>query len=166
MKKSILILQGIPGSGKTTYAIKWVNEDPDNRIRINQDSIREMIAPLDVYWKCSKDSISKKEEMVNQILRATLQFAMNKGLDIVLDNTNLNSKVLNDTLKLIHNVNEILTSEDKYLKRKETITYEVHYLVFDTPLEECIKRDKLRKFPVGEKVITGFYNRYKEDYNL
>ena len=166
MKKTILILQGIPGSGKSTYARKWVNEDPDNRIRINQDSIRLMFAPLDVYWKCSKDALSKKEEIVGQITKATIQYAMNKGLDIVLDNTNLNPKSLNNILKLIHNANEIISNEDKYLRRKETTTYEVHYMVFNTPVEECIERDKKREFPVGEKVISGFYNRYKEDYNL
>lgn len=37
--KQILILRGIPASGKTTYALKWVNEDPNHRIRINQDDI-------------------------------------------------------------------------------------------------------------------------------
>lgn len=31
----LIILQGLPGSGKTTYARKWINEDFKNRVRVN-----------------------------------------------------------------------------------------------------------------------------------
>ncbi len=37
--KKLLVL---PASGKSTYAVNWVNENPEHRLRINQDSIRRM----------------------------------------------------------------------------------------------------------------------------
>lgn len=39
----IIICRGIPASGKSTWAKQWVLEDPEHRIRINQDDIRNML---------------------------------------------------------------------------------------------------------------------------
>jgi hypothetical protein len=33
---------------------------------------------------------------------------------------------------------------------------------FDISLEEALKRDKEREFPVGDKVIIDFYNKYEK----
>lgn len=33
---------------------------------------------------------------------------------------------------------------------------------FDISLEECVKRDSKREHPIGEKVITGTYDKYKD----
>ena len=33
---------------------------------------------------------------------------------------------------------------------------------FDVSLEECIERDSKRENPIGEKVITETYNKYKD----
>ena len=42
-----IILQGIQGSGKSTFAKKWVEEDPIHRVRWNNDDCRRMCGP---YW--------------------------------------------------------------------------------------------------------------------
>ena len=39
-KPEMLILTGLPASGKSTYAENWVSEDPNHRICINYDSLR------------------------------------------------------------------------------------------------------------------------------
>ena len=41
--KTILILRGSQGSGKTTFAKEWVNKDPESRVRFNRDDIRNML---------------------------------------------------------------------------------------------------------------------------
>ena len=41
--KQVIVCQGIPASGKSTYANEWVLEDPVHRVRINMDSIRNML---------------------------------------------------------------------------------------------------------------------------
>ena len=42
----MLILQGLPASGKSTYAKEWVNQDPKHRVRINRDTMRLMLNPI------------------------------------------------------------------------------------------------------------------------
>ena len=39
MIKKIIVLQGIPASGKSTWARQWVSEDPEHRVRFNRDSL-------------------------------------------------------------------------------------------------------------------------------
>lgn len=41
------IIWGLPASGKSTWAKQWVLEDPEHRVRINQDDIRLMLGK---YW--------------------------------------------------------------------------------------------------------------------
>ena len=36
-QRDLILIQGISGSGKTTEAKKWVEEDPIHRIRLNYD---------------------------------------------------------------------------------------------------------------------------------
>ena len=56
MKHELIILQGIQGSGKTTWAKNWVKEDPKHRVRFNQDDIRNMFG---VYWVPSREPLVK-----------------------------------------------------------------------------------------------------------
>ena len=39
MKKKLILCRGIQGSGKSTWAKAWVAEDPEHRIRINNDDL-------------------------------------------------------------------------------------------------------------------------------
>lgn len=39
----LLIVQGIQGSGKSTFATKWVLEDLEHRVRWNNDDFRRML---------------------------------------------------------------------------------------------------------------------------
>ena len=138
----LIITRGLPASGKSTWAKQWVLEDPEHRVRINQDDIRLMLGK---YW------VPSREELVQHIQKEALIEALERGYDIVIDNTNLNNKVLDQFNRLIR------TFED----------YEIEYKdFFDTPLSVCIERDKNRDLQVTEKVIRSFYNNYKDKYPL
>lgn len=137
-----IICRGLPASGKSTWAKQWVLEDPEHRVRINQDDIRLMLGK---YW------VPSREKLVQEIQFDAILKALSRGFDIVIDNTNLNKKVLDQFDRLIK------TLED----------YEIEYKdFFDTPLSVCIERDKNRELQVTEKVIRGFYNNYKDMYPL
>ena len=43
----IILTRGIQGSGKSTWAKKWVEEDPEHRVRWNNDDFRKRLGP---YW--------------------------------------------------------------------------------------------------------------------
>ena len=51
----IILTQGIQGSGKTTWAKAWVAEDPEHRIRINNDDITSMWDNLLELLDCMND---------------------------------------------------------------------------------------------------------------
>lgn len=137
----VIITRGLPASGKSFFAKQWVLEDPEHRVRINQDDIRLMLGK---YW------VPSREPLVSHIQQEAICRAMSLGLDIVLDNTNLNPKVLKS-------LSDIAISNE----------YEIEYKdFFDTPLSTCIERDKNRELQVTEKVIRGFFEKYKDTYPL
>lgn len=39
-KRVLIICRGIQGSGKSTWAKQWCHEDPEHRVRFNNDDIR------------------------------------------------------------------------------------------------------------------------------
>ena len=138
----LIITRGLPASGKSTWAKQWVLGDPEHRVRINQDDIRLMLGK---YW------VPSREKLVQEIQFNAIIEALNREFDVVIDNTNLNNKVLDQFNRLIR------TFED----------YEIEYKdFFDTPLSVCIERDKNRDLQVTEKVIRSFYNKYKDKYPL
>lgn len=138
----LIITRGLPASGKSTWAKQWILEDPEHRVRINQDDIRLMLGK---YW------VPSREKLVQEIQFDAIVEALSRGFNVVIDNTNLNKKVLEKFDRLIR------TFED----------YEIEYKdFFDTPLSVCIERDKNRDLQVTEKVIRGFYNNYKDKYPL
>lgn len=147
MKHELIILQGIQGSGKTTWAKNWVKEDPKHRVRINQDDIRNMFG---VYW------VPSRESLVRTMHNNFLNEAMFEGYDIVLDNMNLNQKTLDEIKEIVEDFNKwiSLSLVDSH--------YDIKYQTFfDPPLEECIARDSKRENPIGEDVIRNTYNKYK-----
>lgn len=143
----LIICRGLPASGKSTWAKQWVLENPEHRVRINQDDIRLMLGK---YW------VPSREKLVRIILYNAIARAMQYRFNIVVDNTNLNPKILNTLESLVKNCN-------KDFKVSYTIEYKDF---FDTPLSVCIERDKARDLQVTEKVIRSFYNNYKDKYPL
>ena len=138
----LIICRGLPASGKSTWAKQWVLEDPEHRVRINQDDIRLMLGK---YW------VPSREKLVQEIQFNAIIEALNREFDVVIDNTNLNEKVLDNYRVLV------TAYGDHAIEYKD---------FFDTPLSVCIERDKNRDLQVTEKVIRSFYNNYKDKYPL
>lgn len=139
----LILVQGISGSGKTTWAKQWVEEDPIHRLRLNYDDLRCMLGK---YW------VPEREPLVLAIFTSALVDAMNNGYDIVIDNmSNLNPKhqqEYEETIKR-HNPNS-------------KFKYEIEYKLIDTPVEVCIERDSKRAIPIGEKVIRQQWRKYRD----
>lgn len=140
----IILTQGIQGSGKTTWAKAWVAEDPEHRIRINNDDITSMWGqPFGTPGLYERLKLFRML-MINQ--------AMSENLDIVIDNMNLSNNSIEEIKKLIeqHNCNIDFVSK-----------YKIEYKDFTkVPLEVCIERDSKRPNSIGEKIIRNTYNKY------
>lgn len=136
----IVLCRGIQGSGKSTWAKQWVLEDPEHRVRFNNDDIRNMLGK---YW------VPSREKIVTEIKKDFMINAMELGYDIVIDNMNLNS-------------NEVTYYKDLAASTSRLISpYVVEFKDFFIPLEVCIERDSKRENPVGEEIIRATYERYK-----
>jgi len=137
----LILCQGIQGSGKSTYAKKWAAEDPENRVRLNYDDLRNMMGP---YW------VPSREHMLKSMEKIFLSEALKKGYDIIIDNMNLNPKTIKGYQDLVDEWNKAYDNK-----------YELERVLFDTPVEECIRRDKLRPNPIGEVIIKRTWNTYR-----
>ena len=138
----IILVRGIPASGKSTWARQWAEEDPEHRVRICRDDIRQ---GLGKYW------VTSREPLVKAIKGTMIYHALDFGYDIVVDDMNLNP---ND-VKFV----------EKIASSYPGTTIEFKDFL-DVPLSECIKRDKDRGEKIGATVLTSIFDRYEKDYNL
>jgi predicted kinase len=125
----LIIMRGLPASGKTTRAKEIMDKD-GNVVRVNKDSLRKMLH-FDK-WSGSKESITRS------VSRKIAMQCLLDGQNVIIDDTNLNEKTFQSW---------------KDLAREMSAKVEV--IEMNTTIEECIERDKKRKERVGESVIIG-----------
>ena len=132
MIQKILVLIGLPASGKSTYAKAYVENNPSYR-RINKDSIREMINFS--VWS------HKGETLVQNIRDAIIHEILTSGYNVVVDDTNLQQVHIN-----------------RFEQLAKYYGCELEFVYFDVSLEECIERDAQRVGRVGEQVIRRLWD--------
>lgn len=128
----LLILSGLPASGKTTRAKAWVLENPEWRTRINYDDLRlELYGPDWVFNRADEDAMKKVAE-------ETVKTCLNAGLSVVVDNTNLTPRV-----------------RDKWAGIGRSLGAKVVEQEVDTNVDQCVAQDRLRtgRARVGQAVI-------------
>jgi predicted kinase len=141
----IQILIGISGSGKSTYAKQFVQDNP-TYLRLNRDDLRRSLipVPLNDYWRWDTKQKDRIERAVSALEKTALTAALDGGWNIIFDNTHLRRKYITEVLKQVEN-------------RKITVTFRC----FDVPLDEAIRRDAARPDVVGETIIREQYDRYQ-----
>ncbi len=135
--QELVILRGLQGSGKTTFAHQWVAENPDWRFRVNRDDTRK--AAYNKLWGLShhmEENVSLSETAQAEVLLAA-------GLSVVVDATNLRAKAVKDWYGVANKMGVPVRVQD-----------------IDTPLEECIVNDQNREKKVGEDVIRQYNDRF------
>lgn len=149
--KKIILTRGIPASGKSTWAKQEVLKDPEHSVRINRDDLRSMSGQ---YW------VPAREGYILSCKRMLLHNAVCFSFDtIIIDDMNLNPKDIDDAITIVEEANMLIKDTDN--------KYKVEFKDFtNIPLDICIKRDSKRENSLGEKVIRGIFNKYKEMYNL
>ena len=142
MGLTVKVCRGLPASGKTIYAKKFISEQPKGTwIRVNKDDIRVML--------CSEWS-KGQEKLVKIAWECMIYESLMHGTSVIVDDTNLNPAYIAKVQEIVAHVNT---------SRKKKITVEV--VKFDKSLEDCILHDFYREGNcVGEKVIRDMYNRW------
>ncbi|BDQ20043.1 AAA family ATPase [Rhodococcus qingshengii] len=129
----LLMLKGLPGSGKSTYARQLVEKN--QYTRVNKDDLRAML-----YNGAHSKS---KEATVLNIRDAVILEALSKGSNVVVDDTNFAP------------IHEIRLRE---LAKEHGAQFE--FKLIDTPLQTCIEQDLKRLNSVGQKVIMQMYEQW------
>lgn len=136
MSQVLFIVRGIPASGKSSFALQWVSQDPINRARVNRDDLRfatfgKYVLPHEL------------ETVITKMEYALISTLLASGKSVIVDNMNLRAKYLKPYLELA--------------KRAE-----VQVLHKDFPVEynEAIRRNAERERKVPEDVIKRIYESF------
>lgn len=133
--KKVILTKGLPASGKTTWALELIKNNPGQYKRINKDDLRAMLDG----GKWSGDN----EKFILNVRDSLILQSIEAGKHVIIDDTNLHTKH-EDRIKQLVKGKAIVQIQD----------------FTDVDIETCIKRDLLRPVSVGEKVIRGMYNQY------
>lgn len=129
----LLITRGLPASGKTTFAKKWVEEYPDRRARVNRDSIRES-----VFFQHGVLT-PELESQVSRIQRNAVEKLLDAGYSVIVDDMHLRSKYVREWLAVAR-------------EKRASVSVIDHFLA--VPADECVERDQAR-IARGERGVTG-----------
>lgn len=136
-RPSLILLVGIPGSGKTTYAHKYIKEHPGT-VHLSSDSIRKELH--------GDESIQDNPGEVFAIMQRRAIDGLNFGYDVIYDSTAMTRK----------DRASIIAACPKFAK------IECH--IIWAPIETCIERDAARERTVGKGVIDKMLKRFQAVY--
>lgn len=143
MKGQLLILIGISGSGKSTYAHNLWKENPDKYMIVNRDKVRELLFGFtegNVHEYYALPKMGKYEKQVTRYCDTLIHDGLNHGKTVIVDATNLNIKHING------------------------FTYwnvPTEFKVFHIDPKVAIARDARRLRKVGDDVIERQYARLR-----
>lgn len=148
MKPHLIATRGLPGSGKSTWVRECLSQYPNSYKRVSKDDLRAMLNN-NVYT-------ADNEAFVIVARDAIIERALTSGFSVLVDDTNLNPAHISHFRDMVEYINDTSGRAEG-----DPAEVEMHVQDFtDVPVEECIRRDSLRKKPVGDKVIRGMWERY------
>jgi predicted kinase len=137
----LIILRGLPASGKTTLAREWVGKNSLKRCRLNRDDMRLAMFNRDgILAREQEDAITKAQHaQATALLKA--------GWSVIVDDTSLRLRYANAWATLADDLGAAFDVVD-----------------VNTPVDECIRRDWERKVAggrgVGAHVIEELNERF------
>lgn len=135
----LILLQGLPASGKSTKAQEIIKLY-GGAVRVNKDLLREMLH--------FNKFTGRNEGITLKVELAIAGALLSDKTNVIVDDTNLNSKVIEQWRSLATSLNA----------KFETV-------LIDTPYSECVIRDEARgkagKRSVGKEVIINMARQYR-----
>lgn len=129
----LILLSGISGSGKSTWARNYVKDHHDAAI-VSRDSIRLMTWGHNDRSYYIHPDLNRREGEVTRMEYELIQGHLDRGKTTIVDDTNLSGKLINAFLKRF-------------------VNYHISFQIIDIDVETAIQRDSKREKSVGEEVI-------------
>lgn len=136
-RPTLVILCGPPGSGKTSYAKKYIFEN-DNTIHLSSDSIRAEL------W--GSEATQGDNSQVFTLMQQRAVEALNNGQSVVYDSTAMTRKDRTGIIAVC----------------PQFVQIECH-IIF-APIPTCVARDATRERTVGKDVIDRMLKRFQMPY--
>lgn len=136
-RPKLVLLVGIPGAGKTTYATKYIKENP-NTIHLSSDSIRKEL------W--GDEAIQGDNNEIFSLMHDRAVEALNNGQNVIHDATNMTRKDRSYIIELC----------------PKFVQIEAH--IIWAPIETCIERDAARERTVGKAVIDKMLKKFQAPF--
>lgn len=138
----LIILRGLPGSGKTTIAHEWIAASPTTRARVNRDDLRASMYGAEGVLDYAR------EQNITAAQQAQARALLDAGCDVVVDDTNLRLRFARAWVELGQDSGATVRVQD-----------------VPTDPDECVRRDKLRAEHghrhVGEDVIRTVAQKFR-----
>jgi predicted kinase len=137
--REVIVLRGLPGAGKTTWAKSYQALHPHYK-RISRDDLRDMV-----------DDGARSEEreaFIRRVRDMLILEAVVHGFGVIVDGTHPTDGHITHICSLVASFN-----------------IPVRVQVFDTPVEECVRRDATRTHPVGADVIRALADKAQVTYS-
>ena len=133
----LILLCGIPGSGKTTWAKNYISKNPDF-VHLSSDAIRAELygdeniqgSPVEVFTLMQKKAVE----------------SLNAGYNVVYDATSMTRKDRAGIISMCPKFTHIQCN------------------IIWAPIETCIERDTTRERTVGKEVIDRMLKRFQMPY--
>ena len=129
----ILVLQGVPASGKSTFARSLALKNKSYVI-VSRDAIREARGE---YW------IPEHEDYISDIEEFEIRSAIKHSLNPIIDATNLNPKTIT-----------------KWKNLAKELNVNIEFKMFEIDFATALERDNKRERSVGKKVLERFFRDY------
>lgn len=129
----VIILRGLPASGKSTWAKEFVRNN-DGWIVVNKDQLRDML----------HDGVFKggvTEKVVLSTRDAIIRDALKNDINVIVDDTNFKAFHIKSIKKLAEG-------------------HDVEVKDFEADVYTCIQRDSNREKFVGENFIREMYSKF------
>lgn len=133
---TIVLLKGLPASGKTFWTINEMKQFPGKYKRVNKDLLRTM---LDGDIRSPKN-----ESFIQKVREHIVERALYDGMDVILDDTNFGEGNWESMCFIAKKIGNVRVFE-KY---------------FPISVKEAIARNAGRPNPVPDHVIEGMYDKY------
>ncbi|WMI33528.1 polynucleotide kinase [Streptomyces phage Kenrey] len=131
----LVINRGIPGSGKSTYARKWVLTPGTRRARVNRDDIRKQLYGVDF-------GVPIEETVVTAIEDQMIHTLLGEGVSVIVDDCNISQRYIN-----------------RFTKIAEQYSAEVRVNLINVDLQTAIDRNQGRERFVPVHVIERMYKQ-------